>query len=188
MVPFWETVVTNNVSTSPGGENPAAAINDLWQPIAAMEIRRALPASTTSAGPDGFSTRFLRKVPMEVLERILNIVLWCEKAPTYLLESTTSLIPKKSNACQPGDFRPITVSSVLVRTLHKILATRMAKQIHLDQRQRAFRPTDGYSDNVFLLDLMLRYHHRSHKPLFMASLDIAKAFDSVSHKTIEETL
>jgi len=75
-----------------------------------------------------------------------------------------------------------------MRTLHKILATRMGHNICLDQRQRAFRPTDGCSDNIFLLDMVLRYHHRSHKPLFMASLDIAKAFDSVSHKTIEETL
>ncbi|KMQ90397.1 r2 protein [Lasius niger] len=62
----------------------------------------------------------------------------------------------------------------------------MASLIHLDQRQRGFRLTDGCSNNVFLLDLTLRHHHRHHKPLFMTSLDIAKAFDSVSHNTIRE--
>lgn len=188
MVPFWKTIMTGGTGTSPGMEVCMPIIEDLWAPITVMEIKNALPASTTSAGPDGLAARFLRKVPVEVLMRIFNIILWCEKAPTYLLESFTSLIPKKSNARDPSDFRPITVSSVLIRTLHKVLATRMGRLVQLDQRQRAFRPTDGCSDNIFLLDLILRYHHRHHKPLFMASLDIAKAFDSVAHDTIEETL
>nr|XP_012215484.1 PREDICTED: uncharacterized protein LOC105667926 [Linepithema humile] len=56
------------------------------------------------------------------------------------------------------------------------------EHIRLGQRQRAFRPTDGCSDNIFLLDLVLRYHYKRHKSLYMASLDIAKAFDSVAHK------
>lgn len=188
MVPFWETIMSGNISGSPGIEVVSPTIDGLWIPITALEIRKALPASTTSAGPDGLSAKSLRKVPVEVLERVLNLILWCGKAPTHLVESVTTLIPKKSNAHLPSDFRPITVSSVLLRTLHKILATRMARLIQLDQRQRAFRPTDGCSDNVFLLDLILRNHHRLHKPLFVASLDVAKAFDSVSHDTISETL
>jgi len=105
-----------------------------------------------------------------------------------LLESLTTLIPKISRAKMPAEFRPITISSVLIRTLHKILAMRMANSISLDQRQRAFRATDGCSDNVFLLDMISRYHHTRHKPLFVASLDIAKAFDLVPHDTINETL
>jgi len=64
----------------------------------------------------------------------------------------------------------------------------MVNLIALNPRQRAFRPIDGCSDNVFLLDMILRYHHKHHKPLFVASLDIAKAFDSVAHDTISETL
>lgn len=188
MVPFWEAVMTDGAEISPGPEKCRPVLNDLWAPITCMEIKKSLPASTTSAGPDGLSARSLRKIPLDILCRIFNIILWCGKAPVYLLESITKLIPKKSRAKAPGEFRPITISSVLIRTLHRVLATRMSQAIQLDQRQRAFRPTDGCSDNVFLLDMVLRHHHKSHKPLFIASLDIAKAFDSVSHETIRETL
>lgn len=188
MVPYWKQIMTNNVDLSPGMESSQPTIHELWAPISEMEIRRGLPAGTTSAGPDGIAARLIRKIPSEILVRIYNIIMWCGKAPRRLLESITTLIAKKSGASSPGDFRPITVSSVFIRTLHKVLSSRMAKLVHLDPRQRAFRPTDGCSDNIFLLDLLLRYHHKHHKPLFMASLDIAKAFDSVSHKTIEETL
>lgn len=188
MVPFWEAVMSGGEESSPGIERCRPILKDLLAPITCAEIRKSLPANTTSSGPDGLTARSLKRIPLDILCKIFNIILWCGKAPTYLLESITLLIPKKSKARTPGDFRPITVSSVLIRTLPKILATRMVRAIELDQRQRAFRPTDGCSDNVFLLDMILRYHHKCHKPLFIASLDIAKAFDSVAHKTIQETL
>jgi len=181
MMPYWENIMRGDSGSSSGGDEAQPAIDGLWDPVSAQEIRKTLPASTTSSGPDGLSARLLRRIPLGILVRILNIIIWCGKAPTYLLESVTSLIPKKANAGLPSDF--LSVSSVLIRTLHKVLAIRMADKIKLDQRQRAFKPTDRCSDSVFLLDLVLRYHH-CHKPLFMASLDIAKAFDSVSHSTI----
>lgn len=81
-------------------------------------------------------------------------------------------------------YRPITVSSVITRTLHKILAKRKTKYVHLDSRQRAFIPSDGCSRNIFDLDIVLRHHRTQFKPLYMAPMDIAKAFDMVSHDTI----
>lgn len=188
MVPFWRQIMTTNDCTSPGFEQVRPTIVGLWTPILDHEIKNAMPSTPTSAGPDGMSARFVKKIPLEVLARIFNVMMWCGKAPTRLLESITTLIPKKPGASTPADFRPITVSSVLTRIMHKVLATRMARQVKLDARQRAFRPTDGCSDNIFLLDIALRYHHKKHKPLYLASLDIAKAFDSVTHQTIEETL
>lgn len=187
MLPFWEEVMKGGENTSPGMSGSQQNIDGLWASITLKETREALPSNTTSAGPDGVSARLLKRIPHLTLCRILNLVAWCGKAPTHLLDSITTLIPKKSGVNKPADFRPITVSSVIIRTLHKVLATRMSRQIQFDQRQRAFRPTDGCSDNVFLLDLILRYHHKQHKSLYVASLDIAKAFDSVSHTTINET-
>lgn len=188
MVPCWKAIMTAKEDSAPGGMAKKPVIKELWSPITCDEVKAAKPPSTTAAGPDGVSARLIRKMPNEVLCRILNIIMWCGQAPQQLLQSITILIPKKSGATEPGDFRPLTISSVIIRTLHKVLAKRMAKSITLDQRQRAFRKTDGCSDNIFLLDLILRHHHAKHKPLFMASLDLAKAFDSVTHKTIQETL
>lgn len=87
----------------------------------------------------------------------------------------------------PAD-RPISVSSVLTRTFHKILGTRLSRLVNLDERQKAFLPLDGCAENIFKLDLFLRYHRRKFKPLHLASVDVAKAFDSVSHNTLRDTL
>ena len=104
-----------------------------------------------------------------------------------MTESRTTLIPKKKNAADPGDYRPITISPVLVRTLHKAIANRL-KVIKLDERQRAFRDVDGCSDNIYLLDLALRYHRQKHKQLYLTSIDIAKVYDWITFEALEEVM
>lgn len=114
--------------------------------------------------------------------------MWCEELPEDLLLSRTIFLPKKKDANVPGDFRPITIPPVLVRGLHKILAKRLEDALDIDPRQRAFRSMDGCADNIFLLDTLLRYHRKQYKSLYIASIDVSKAFDAVTHPAIENTL
>ncbi|XP_076397821.1 uncharacterized protein LOC143266093 [Megachile rotundata] len=90
-------------------------------------------------------------------------------------------LPNVRDATEPSDFRPITIPSGMTRCLHKILAARASASVEIDDRQRAFRPTDGYRDNTFLLELILKYHHKWFRNIYMALHDVQKAFDSVSH-------
>lgn len=188
MIPFWESIMTAVDDSTPGVERKKGIVIDLWIPILCKEVEESLPAMGTAPGPDGFTARELRAVPLGIITRILNIFILCGQLPDHLLESRTTLIPKKDGASEPGDFRPITVSSVIARTFHKVLANRLSRLVDIDERQRAFRPVDGCSENIFLMDFALRSHRQSFKPLFMASLDVAKAFDSVTHQTIIDTL
>lgn len=64
----------------------------------------------------------------------------------------------------------------------------MDSLLDIDIRQRGFRSSDDCSDNIFLLDSLLRVHRRKFRSLYMASLDVSKAFDSVSHPAITATL
>ena len=188
MVSYWRAVMTNENRTSPGVGERRPMIEALWNPISEDEVKKAFPENTTAPGPDGVTARLLKAVPLCILVRIFNILLICGRLPERLLGSRTTLIPKKDDATEPGDFRPITVSSVIVRTFHKILASRLAKQVVLDQRQRAFIPADGCAENIWKFDIVLRHHRQNFKPLYLASVDIAKAFDSVTHETIMDTL
>lgn len=188
MVDYWETTMTAARESRPLNVRQEEVIPSLWSPVTLDEVRDSLPARNTAPGPDGVSARALRGTHVEVLCRVYNLVLWCRRLPLHLRSARTALIPKIPEPKSPADFRPISVASALVRGLHKVLARRMGRLVSLDERQRAFRATDGCADNVFLLDLVLRYHHDRHKPLHLASIDVAKAFDTVSHAAILETL
>ncbi|KAK9302830.1 hypothetical protein QLX08_005319 [Tetragonisca angustula] len=92
-------------------------------------------------------------------------------------------VPKKEDPAFSTNYRPITVASTLVRGFHKVLSWKVCRLIALVNR--VFQSTDGCVDNVFLLNLILHYHHSCHKPLFVASVDVAKMFDTVSHRAIQ---
>ena len=64
-------------------------------------------------GPDGLTPRQLRAVPLNVLIRVLNLMMLCERLPKHLLDVRTIFIPNKPDAVDPADFRPITISSAL---------------------------------------------------------------------------
>lgn len=188
ILPYWENVFTQYVETNPqiAGENPV--LPNLWGPITTKEAQLSRPNSQTSPGPDGLTAKELNTIPIDILTRILNLILMFGRLPKYLTNSTTILIPKKNDASRPADFRPITISSVLTRTLHKALALRLNGEIQLDDMQKAFLPKDGCMMNTFLLDFVLKYHLKNIRQGFVASIDIAKAFDSVSHETIRRAM
>lgn len=153
---------------------------DPYGVISAQEIKAAMLPLNSAAGPDGFTARELRSVPSVVLRVLLNALTLQKRLPACLRNARTTFIPKKEGASQAGDFRPITVSPVLVRILHKIYATRLLAALTLEVRQRAFVPADGCAENILILAAVLDEAKSKHRPLCMASVDVAKAFDRVS--------
>ena len=83
---------------------------------------------------------------------------------------------------------PITMASRVTRVFHKILAARLTAKVPLDPRQKAFVPVDGCADNIFLLDNIIKGAQRQRKPVCLAFLDVAKAFDCVSHMSLARSL
>ncbi|KMQ89970.1 reverse transcriptase [Lasius niger] len=162
-------------------------VEGLWAPIMEADLRLTRIARSSAAGPDGISARLFRATPGQILLRIY-ILLRCRELLEDLLRSRTIFIPKKQDANDPEDFRPITIPPVLVRSLHKILAKRMEVLLDIDPRQRAFKSTDGWADNIFLVDTLLRLYRREFRPLNLASLHVGKAFDFITHSAVETTL
>lgn len=187
MEPFWRAIMTTEKLMFPVLRRSEETYDNLWLPITGEEVKSAFPPSNTAAGPDGIITKQLRSLNSNLVAKVFNILMYCGKLPAFLSLSRTVLVPKVKEPSNPGEYRPIAVSSVWTRTFHKVLANRL-KTVTIDARQRAFLATDGCSDNIMLLDLVLRYHKEKSKNLFIAILDMAKAFDSVSFPALSRTL
>jgi len=189
MIAFWKNIFERRNSISPNFEdNLQESDVDILNPITPDEIRKVKMPLSTSPGPDGISPKQLRGIPAEILSYIYNLVLYCGYWPRPLRISRTIFLAKKQGASSPGDFRPISIASIFVRHLHCILAKRLASQVNLDPRQRGFRASDGCAENITLLDLLIKHSHAKYSSCYMMILDVAKAFDSVSHNAIYETL
>ncbi|GLV38594.1 hypothetical protein CBL_08587 [Carabus blaptoides fortunei] len=188
MIPFWKNKMTMTSHSTPGYINQTTRHDSLWDPIGLEETEWCHPPIYSAMGPDGIQSKDVRKLNQVELAVLLNLLMLCDRPPESMLRSRTVLIPKKPEAKEPGDFRPLSISSVLIRCLHKILAKRVTNTIPISDKQTAFRPVDGCSTNVFLVDLALRYHRKHHKPLFMATTDIAKAYDTITHESLRDTM
>ena len=94
------------------------------------------------------------------------------------------LLAKVSGAGAPNEFRPITMSNIVVRCFHRIMAQRMEMHLPLSLRQKAFPRGDGIADSVWFMQTVIKHHQDSLCPINIAFMDMKKAFDSVSHQCI----
>lgn len=165
---------------------PKRELLGTWSPISCEEVAAVNLPLNSAPGLDGITVRQWRAIPASIKALLFNIVLHCGGFPEDLLVSRTVFIPKKGDCSQPGDFRPISITSVVVRHLHKILAQRLRESRIVDIRQRCF--DDGCGENVAVLASLLMDARSCRRELHVASLDFAKAFDSVSHNAITNAL
>ncbi|NWQ72700.1 PO22 protein, partial [Neopipo cinnamomea] len=63
-----------------------------------------------------------------------------------------------------------------------ILSGRLAKARPINPRQRGFIRAAGCSENLKLLQLFIQNAKREHREMGVVFVDIAKAFDTVSHQ------
>ncbi|NXU63262.1 PO22 protein, partial [Horornis vulcanius] len=69
-----------------------------------------------------------------------------------------------------------------------IVTARLSKACTLNPRQRGFIRAAGCSENLQLLQTIIRSAKKDHRPLGVVFVDIAKAFDTVSHQHIIHAL
>jgi hypothetical protein len=92
-----------------------------------------------------------------------------------------TLLPKKVDAQQPRDFRPISLVHSFAKLVTKILANRLAS--HMDQlvakNQSAFIKGRFIQENFMMVQQTSRLLHAQKQPRILLKLGISKAFDSV---------
>lgn len=90
--------MTSKKDCTPGVDASGEVHKNIWIPINPIEVKAAFPSPGSAPGPDGLTIGELREVPLGILSRIFNIFILCGKIPKHLLESYTTLIPKKDGA------------------------------------------------------------------------------------------
>lgn len=181
-------------SPSPPDDLPITDLNkeqvNIYAPIDSITIRETIRAiGKTAAGPDGIDSSRLSRIPLEKIEFLCNMILLSRYIPAPLRHSRTILIAKtKINLDKVDNWRPITISSILLRIVNKIVAGRLSATVRLDECQRGFTSMDGCFANNLTLQTIIKERRKARKPLTVLTLDLKKAFDSVSHSSVLRAL
>ena len=101
--------------------------------------------------------------------------------PEDLNTGRVKLIFKSGDHLEPGNYRPITVSSVLIKLFTKIYGARLSKVLEdnnvLEDNQIGFRPGRGTADAILMINTIINKYKNKKKTLHIAFLDLTKAYD-----------
>ena len=133
---------------------------------------RALKKTKDGApGPDGRKLSDVKAISADELAGHFNLWLLTGCLPGRLHRGQTVLLPKCGEAEDPSKYRPITMSDIVVRCFHRILAQRMEIHLPFSTRQKAFRSGDGVADSVWFIQAVIKHHQDSLRPLNVAFVD-----------------
>ena len=183
---FWERLFTKEPEGIELDRNPTCKpeLRELAAPITAAEVQASLKKlKDNSPGLDGIKRNDLRKVNKSELRLLAMVFQAARYTPAFLRDGVVTLIPKKATPDDPGDYRPITITSFVLRFYHGILAKRM-EALPLSKRQKAFLPRDGMAENAWIIDSAIRHAKSKLKELVVVFVDVSKAFDSLAHPAL----
>ena len=97
---------------------------------------------------------------------------------------------KKGDPALPQNYRPIAVIPVMAKLFSTVLYNRIATDIDgkLSREQFGFRPRRGCSDALHIVRTAVEKSLEWGEELWMATLDVEKAFDRVHHAALFDVL
>ena len=161
-----------------------------YRPITPEDVRRAKTGWRPSApGCDGVLVPKVARSSDDALAVLFSLILASKYQPPEWMVLRTILVPKTGkDRTRAANWRPITIGSAVQRLLHRVVMSKVDAAVDLNKNQRGFVPTDGCLANVLILDSLMNERTSARRGLALVSLDIRKAFDSVSHHSIERAM
>ena len=151
--------------------------------------------SDKAADPGGAVAEILKSGGEPVAEQWAHILTAVMQRPeevpaSWAMAYITPLYKGKGPRAEAGSYRPIANSDLtyklLARVLHRRLLHKLEPQL-LDE-QFGFRPRRGVDDCVFSTKRLEEEFRQKGQPLYLAFLDITKAYDSVPREALFRVL
>ena len=148
----------------------------------------------SSPGPDGIPYLvYLKfwKIAGPIILDAWNFSVENKILPPSHYESVITLLPKEGKDTRDiKNWRPITLSNCDAKIITKALSNKISGVLDsiIDPSQTAYVPGRSVADNLRTNLFLKKYCKQNNVKSVLISLDAKKAFDSVNHRYIEDTL
>ena len=168
-------------------------------PITPSGIKAVLKkcSSSSTPGVDGISYAILKRLPSchHFLATLFSkILLESNEAPPVWCSGKIILVYKKGDNSDPGNFRPIALTSTIGKLFHKFLAYRLERfcltnDIIDSSIQKGFlKGINGTMEHIFSVTSIIEHAKSNGLPVSISFLDLRNAFGSVAHNLIADVL
>ena len=145
-------------------------------------------ASGKAAGQSGIVVEMLKPVgeagAVEVRDLIEDIISeGC--IPTDWQESfIVNLYKGKGDALNSGNYRGLKLIEQVMKVLERVMEGLIRQRVEIDEMQCGFMSGRGTTNAIFIVRQLQEKHLAANKPLYMAFVDLEKAFDRVPRDVI----
>jgi hypothetical protein len=169
------------------GYNPRD-LSELEVPFSQEEIKETITSmpSDKAPGPDGFTGAFFKScweiIKDDVTVAINNLFHLNSQGFELMNSANIVLLPKKEDALQITDYRPISLIHSFAKIFSKLLANRLAPLLNslVSNCQSAFIKKRSIHDNFLYVQTTVQKLHKQKTPALFMKLDIQKAFDTIN--------
>ena len=102
--------------------------------------------TTPRPGPEGLAARQFRAIPLGIIVRIFNLLLWCENLPKHLAISRTIFIPKKSQSSDDDTWA--SAQEKMNKLLDKIASWLALNKPPLNANETVYMTVGNYCGSV----------------------------------------
>ncbi|VEN58210.1 unnamed protein product [Callosobruchus maculatus] len=148
-----------------------------------------------SPGQDNLYTETIKKVSGHIskpLTYLFNLSIECGRFPEPLKTAVVIPIFKKGDKLDPCNYRPISILPCLSKIFEKLLKERIWNYVKkhdlISEHQFGFREGKGTDDAM--LEIMQKVYMSvdNKTPAMCVFVDLAKAFDTIDHEHLLDTL
>ena len=177
---------------TPGEKSNNIFVSDIMNiNVESVKLKLKSLNPNKSPGPDKISPRVLKELHNELalpLAYLFNLSLIEGKLPSAWKHAEVTAIFKKGNKSDPGNYRPVSITSIICRILESFI--RDTIQIHMEKHNLYSKCQHGFrkrrSCTSQLLEVMEDFtSFMDNKQDFdVIYMDFKKAFDSVPHERL----
>ena len=144
-------------------------------------------------GNDGIVVEMVEALGDFAITKITNIankIYHTGVVPERMKESEFIVIPKKAGATECSKHRTISIMSQVAKIILKVIDERLKRKVvdYVDEEQYGFRKGKGTRNATFVLRTIMERSIEKQKDLYLCFVDFEKAFDTVRHGLLMDTL
>ena len=154
------------------------------------EVKAAITKAKSgkAPGPSGVVGEMLKAagdVGIQWMTDLCNAVVLEGKIPEDWRKSwMVSVYKGKGNALECGSYRGIKLLDQVMKVLERVIERRVRDKVQIDSMQFGFRPGRGTTDAIFIVRQMQERFLAKKQEVWMAFVDLEKAFDRVPREVV----
>ena len=187
---YYEKLLNEEFDWNRNELSDADAVSGPLEEISMQEVRSAIHKmkSDKSSGPTGVAAEMLKasgESGVRWMTDLLNAVIKKGNIPEDWSKSwMVSIYKGKGDALECNSYRGIKLLEHAMKVFERVIEARLREKVDIDDMQFGFRAGKSTTDAIFIVRQLQEKYLEKKRELWMAFIDLEKAFDRVPREVI----